>query len=61
GRSPTIAFPGAVKMFTLSVFDSGLVDPTGAVARVVSFGPFLLAIDTLSIASEKQILIEPAA
>src|SRR5271154_5563628 len=36
GRSPTIAFPGAVKMFTLSVFD--------ALTRVGSFGPFLLSI-----------------
>src|SRR5271155_1528190 len=35
GRSPTIAFPGAVKTFTLSVFDA-----TGAVTRVLSFGPF---------------------
>ena len=36
GRSPTIAFPGAVKTFTLSVFGA-----TGAVTRVVSFGPFV--------------------
>src|SRR5579862_396944 len=35
GRSPTIAFPGAVKTFTLSVFDA-----TGAVTRAVSFIPF---------------------
>src|ERR1700674_4104646 len=39
GRSPTIAFPGAVKMFTVSVFDA-----TGAVTRVVSFSPFLPSI-----------------
>src|SRR5271154_2274282 len=39
GRSPTIAFPGAVKTFTLSVFDG-----TGAVTRAVSFGPFSLSI-----------------
>ena len=38
-RSPTIAFPGAVKTFTLSVFDA-----TGAVARVLSFGPFVPSI-----------------
>src|SRR5580692_7921797 len=31
GRSPTIVFPGAVKTFTLSGFDSGVFDPTGAV------------------------------
>src|SRR5580658_1046026 len=35
GRSPTIAFPGAVKTFKLSVFDA-----TGVVMCVVSFGPF---------------------
>src|SRR5579863_2861602 len=35
GRSPTMVFPGAVKTFTLSVFDA-----TGVVARVVSFDPF---------------------
>src|SRR5229473_2152370 len=34
GRSPTMVFPGAVKTFTLSVFDA-----TGAVTRVVSFIP----------------------
>src|SRR5271157_4756561 len=39
GRSPTIVFPGAVKTFTLSVFDA-----TGAVARVLSFGPFVRSI-----------------
>src|SRR5580693_825611 len=39
GRSPTIAFPGAVKMFMLSVFDA-----TGAVTRVVSFSPFVASI-----------------
>src|SRR5271154_397603 len=39
GRSPTIAFPGAVKTFTLSVFDA-----TGAVTRVVSFSPFVPSI-----------------
>src|ERR1700733_3711319 len=39
GRSPTIAFPGAVKMFTLSVFEA-----TGAVTRVVSFSPFVASI-----------------
>jgi hypothetical protein len=38
-RSPTIAFPGAVKMFTLSVLDA-----TGAVTRVVSFCPFVAPI-----------------
>src|SRR5208283_3546701 len=36
GRSPTIAFPGAVKTFTPSVFDA-----TGAVARAVSFSSFV--------------------
>src|ERR1700677_4760792 len=41
GRSPTIAFPGAVKTFTPSVFDA-----TGAVTRVVSFSPFLTSIGT---------------
>src|SRR5271166_1759824 len=35
GRSPTIAFPGAVKTFTFSVLDA-----TGAVTRVVSFASF---------------------
>src|SRR5271156_3845297 len=51
GRSPTIAFPGAVKTFTLSVFEPSLFDPgvfaatgAGAVMRVVSFGPFVPAI-----------------
>src|SRR5579863_4537123 len=39
GRSPTIAFPGAVKTFTLRVLDA-----TGAVTRVVSFSPFLPSI-----------------
>jgi hypothetical protein len=39
GRSPTIAFPGAVKTFTLSVFDA-----TGSVTRVVSFSPFVPSI-----------------
>src|SRR5271170_7643347 len=39
GRSPTIAFPGAVKMFTLSMFDA-----TGPVTRVVSFGPSVASI-----------------
>src|SRR5271169_7189841 len=39
GRSPTIAFPGAVKTFTLSVLDA-----TGAVGRVVSFSPVVLSI-----------------
>src|SRR5277367_4012001 len=42
GRSPTIVFPGAVKTFTLSLFDSGGFDATGAVTgavtRVLSFG-----------------------
>src|SRR5271154_6828489 len=41
GRSPTIVFPGAVKTFTLSVFDSGVFDATGTVTRVLSFGPFV--------------------
>src|SRR5580700_8098699 len=27
GRSPAIGFPGAVKTFTLNLFDSGLFDP----------------------------------
>src|SRR5580658_4970640 len=35
GRSPTIGFPGAVKTFTLSILDA-----TGAVTAVLSFGPF---------------------
>src|SRR6202034_941136 len=39
GRSPTIAFPGAVKTFTPSVFDA-----TSAVTRVDSFSPFLPSI-----------------
>src|SRR6516162_3843664 len=39
GRSPTIAFPGAVKTFTLSAFDA-----TGAVARVGSFTSFVPSI-----------------
>src|SRR5271156_2534896 len=39
GRSPTMVFPGAVKTFTLSVFDA-----TGAVTRVVSFSPFVPSI-----------------
>lgn len=34
-HSPTIAFPGAIKTFTLSVFDA-----MDAVTRVVSFSPF---------------------
>jgi hypothetical protein len=41
GRSPTIAFPGAVKTFTLSVFDA---TGAGVVMRVVSFGPFVPSI-----------------
>jgi hypothetical protein len=36
-----MVFPGAVKTFTLSVFDSGVFDATSAVTRVVSFGPFV--------------------
>src|SRR5271156_2422838 len=48
GRSPTIAFPGAVKTFTLSV-----VEATGAVTRVVSFGPFVPSIWYSSSASER--------
>src|SRR6516165_5968133 len=39
GRSPTIAFPGAVKTFTLSVFDA-----TGEFTRVVSVSPFVPSI-----------------
>src|ERR1700733_15296404 len=38
-RSPTIVFPGAVKTFTLSVFDA-----TGAVTCVASFSPFVPSI-----------------
>src|ERR1700678_328789 len=43
GRSPTIVFPGAVKTFTLSVFNPGEPDATGAgaVMRVVSLSPFV--------------------
>src|SRR5271154_695223 len=41
GRSPTIAFPGAVKTFTLSVFEA-----TGAVTRVVSFRSFCPPLDS---------------
>src|SRR5271155_879238 len=44
GRSPTIVFPGAVKTFTLSVFDAGVFDATGAVGRVVSFSPSVRSI-----------------
>src|SRR5208282_5626379 len=47
GRSPTIVFPGAVKTFTLSVFEAGVFDSGGfdatdacVVMRVVSFTPF---------------------
>jgi hypothetical protein len=47
GRSPTIAFPGAVKTFTLSVFDA-----TGAVTRVVSFSPFVPSIGSFRCQSE---------
>src|SRR5271165_3403458 len=39
GRSPTIAFPGAVKTFTFSVLDA-----IGAVTRVVSFTSFASSI-----------------
>ena len=39
GRSPTMVFPGAVKTFTLSVFDV-----TGALTCVVSFTPFVPSI-----------------
>src|SRR5580700_358306 len=39
GRSPTIVFPGAVKTFTLSVFDA-----TGGATRVVSSSPFVPSI-----------------
>src|SRR5271163_1103054 len=46
GRSPTIVFPGAVKTFTLSVFDSGVCEPTGAVTRVVSLSSFELSSGT---------------
>src|ERR1700733_9564757 len=37
-RSPTMAFPGAVKTFTLSVFDS-----SSAVRPAPSFSPFVLS------------------
>src|SRR5580698_8963933 len=36
GRSPTMAFPGAVKTFTFR-----LLDATGVVTRGASFGPFV--------------------
>jgi hypothetical protein len=53
GRSPTIAFPGAVKTFTLTVFDA-----TGAVTRVVSFtpfaGPILYSLDVRASDSSKR-------
>src|SRR5271170_418630 len=39
GRSPTIAFPGAVKTFTLNMLDA-----TDAFTRAVSFNSFLLSI-----------------
>src|SRR5580658_2929781 len=48
GRSPTIVFPGAVKTFTLSVFDA-----TGAVARVVCFSPCVPSILVLLSMSER--------
>src|ERR1700733_11750635 len=48
GRSPTIAFPGAVKTFTLSV-----VEAAGAVKRVGSFGLFVPSIWYSSVASER--------
>jgi hypothetical protein len=44
GRSPTIVFPGAVKTFTLSVFNPDVFEATGTVPRVVSFRPFVPSI-----------------
>jgi hypothetical protein len=49
-------------LFDSGVFDAGVFDATGAVTRVVSFGPSVPSIGVpLSIASGMQILIEPAA
>src|SRR5208283_4967427 len=57
GRSPTIVFPGAVKTFTLSVFDA-----TGAVLLVASFNAFEPSIGySFRLLPKMQILIEPAA
>jgi len=45
GRSPTIAFPGAVKTFTLRRVDAtGVFDATRAVVLVVPLSPFVPSI-----------------
>jgi len=51
GRSPTIAFPGAVKTFTLSVFKAPC-----AVTGVVSFTPFFnVHLSVLSISERDRL------
>src|SRR5271155_4612072 len=53
GRSPTIAFPGPVKTFTLS-----LPEAARMVARVASFSPFVLSLWNL-LSTFKRMIVQP--